>query len=46
MPFSGNESDIRLICHQMCLVLRELYPKVIKDIDYYLGIGNNEKYKN
>ena len=41
----GNESDVRLMCAKMCNILQKLYPKVIKDVDYYLGSSNSDKYR-
>lgn len=45
IPEKGNESDIRLMCMKMCKMLNALYPKVIRNVDYYIGSSNSEKYK-
>jgi len=43
MPENGNEYDIRLMCKKMCIMLHELYPKIIKEPNYYENAHNSDK---
>lgn len=44
IPKVGNEHDVRLICKRMCHQLHQLYPGIIRDIEFYESSNNNEKY--
>ena len=45
MPENGNEHDVRLICKKMCVTLNKLFPKLIRDCDWYEKVNNNVKYE-
>lgn len=45
MPENGNEYDVRLLCKKMCISLHELFPKLIKQPEWYEKANNNTKYQ-
>ena len=44
IPENGNEHDVRLICKKMCNSLNEIFPKLIRNCDWYEKANNNTKY--
>ena len=44
IPEHGNEHDVILICKKMCRLLHELFPKLIREVEWYEKANNNTKY--